>query len=105
MTILECALAFLLIGNGFAFFFSHARRIQDVARIQDVERKLDLVLAHFGIDPTAQVAPSSHVMSLAADPRQRIEAIKAYRMQTGAVVKEAKAVIDKIAASAKGAGA
>jgi len=99
MTIPEYVLAFLLIGNALASFFSHARRIQDV------ERKLNLVLAHFGIDPTAQVAPSSHVMTLAADPRQRIEAIKAYRMQAGAGLKEAAAVIDKIAASAKGAGA
>jgi ribosomal protein L7/L12 len=42
-------------------------------------------------------------MSLAADPKQRIEAIKAYREQTGAGLKEAVAVIDKIA-SAKEAG-
>jgi hypothetical protein len=44
-------------------------------------------------------------MSLAADPQQRIEAIKAYREQTGAGLKEAVAVIDKVAASAKGVGA
>jgi ribosomal protein L7/L12 len=74
-------------------------------RIEEVERKLNLVLTHLGIDPTAQVAASSHVMSLAADPRKRIEAIKAYREQTGAGLKEAVAVIDKIAADANGAGA
>jgi len=90
-------LAFLLIANGLAF--SHARRIQEM------ERKLNLVLTHLGIDPTAHVAPSNHVMSLAADPRKRIEAIKAYREQTGAGLKEAVAVIDKVAASAKGTGA
>jgi len=44
-------------------------------------------------------------MSLAADSRQRIEAIKAYREQTGAGLKEAVAVIDKVAANAKGTGA
>jgi ribosomal protein L7/L12 len=43
-------------------------------------------------------------MSLAADPQQRIEAIKAFRAQTGAGLKEAVAVIDKIAATAKVAG-
>jgi ribosomal protein L7/L12 len=90
-------LACLLIANGLAF--SHTRGIQEL------ERKLNLVLTHLGIDPTAQVAPSSHVIILAADPQQRIEAIKAYREQTGAGLKEAVAVIDKIAASAKGAGA
>jgi len=88
-------LAFLLIAYGLGS--SHTRRIQEL------DRKLNLVLTHLGIHPTAQVAPSSHVMSLAADPKQRIEAIKAYREQTGAGLKEAVAVIDKIA-SAKEAG-
>jgi ribosomal protein L7/L12 len=97
MTIPEYLLAFLLIGNALAFSFGHARRVQDV------ERKLNLVLAHLGIDPTAQAAPSSHVMNLAADPKQRIAAIRAYRAQTGAGLKEAAAVIDKVAASTKGA--
>ena len=98
MTIPDYVLfACLLIANGLAF--SRTRGIQEL------ERKLNLVLTHLGIDPAAQVAPSSHVISLAADPQQRIEAIKAYREQTGAGLKEAVAVIDKIAAGAKGAGA
>lgn len=98
MTIAEYVLVILLSANG-ASLFSHMRRIQEV------ERKLNLVLTHLGIDPNAQVAPSSHVMRLAADPRQRIEAIKAYREQTGAGLKVAAAVIDEIAANAKGKGA
>jgi ribosomal protein L7/L12 len=98
MTISEYVFAFLLSANA-AFFFSHMRHMQEV------ERKLNLVLTHLGIDLNVQVAPSSHVISLAADPQQRIEAIKAYRTQTGAGLKEAVAVIDKIAASEKGAGA
>jgi ribosomal protein L7/L12 len=98
MTTLDYVLlAFLLTGNGFAF--SHMRRIQEL------ERKLNLMLTHLGIDPTARVPPSSHVVSLAKDPRQRIKAIKAYREQTGAGLKEAVAVIDEIAVSTKGAGA
>jgi ribosomal protein L7/L12 len=97
MTIPDIVLvAFLVIANGFAF--SHTRRIQEL------ERKLHLVLTHLGIDPTAQVPPSSQVMSLAADPRKRIQAIKAYREQTGAGIKEAKEVVDKIVASAKNSG-
>jgi ribosomal protein L7/L12 len=98
MTVSEYWLAFLLVGSVIAAFFSHVRRLQDV------ERKLDLVLAHFGIDPTAVVPPSSHVVSLAKDPRQRIAAIRAYRQQTGAGLKAAAAVIEKIAAEAKGIG-
>jgi ribosomal protein L7/L12 len=102
MTISNYALAFFLALNAVAFFFSHSRRIQEV------ERKLNLVLTHLGIDPTAQVdrsalaSPSSHVMSLAADPRRRIDAIKAYREQTGADLKTAMQVVDSVAASAKG---
>jgi ribosomal protein L7/L12 len=87
-------LALLLGGNGFAL--SHMRRIHEL------ERKLDLVLAHLGIDPSARVAPSSHVIDLAADPRKRIEAIKVYREQTGAGLKEAVVVVDEIAANTKG---
>ena len=97
MTIAEYVLIFLFSVNG-AFYFSHTRRIQEV------ERKLNLVLANLGMDPSVRVAASSHVMSLAADPRKRIDAIKAYREQTGAGLKEAMEVVDKIAASAKDAG-
>jgi len=98
MTIIDYVLIFLLSANG-ASLFSHMRRIQEV------ERKVNLVLAHLGIDPNAQVAPSSHVVKLAVDPQRRIEAIKAYRQQTGASLKVAMAVVDKIAASANEAGA
>jgi|ERR1700723_3254920 ribosomal protein L7/L12 len=98
MTITEFVLlAFLVVANGFAF--SHTRRIQEL------ERKINLVLSHLGIDPDAEVPPSSHVIELASDPRQRIAAIKAYRQQTGAALKVAMDVVDKIAASGKEAGA
>lgn len=97
MTVIDFVLlAFLVMVNGLTF--SHTRGIQEL------ERKLNLVLAHLGIDPNAQVAPSNHVISLAKDPKQRIKAIKAYRKQTGAGLKEAMAVIDKVAASAKEGG-
>jgi ribosomal protein L7/L12 len=93
MTLTDCVLlVFVVIANGIAFSYSR--------RIQELERKLNLVLTQLGIDPTARVAPSSHVMSLAADPRKRIEAIKAYRVQTGAGLKEAMEVVDNVAASA-----
>jgi len=99
MTIPEYIFAFLLVANAIGAFVGNARRFQDV------ERKLNLVLAHLGIDPTAQVNPSSDVINLAADPRQRIAAIRAYRLQTGAGLKEAVAVIDRIASGSNGAGA
>jgi ribosomal protein L7/L12 len=96
MTIPNYVLLALLLSANF-LVFSHTRRIQEL------QRKIGLVLTHLGIDPTAQVAPSSHVLSLAADPKQRIKAIKAYREQSGAGLKEAVAVIDKVVAGANGA--
>ena len=97
MTITEYVLIILLSANG-ASLFNHMRRIQEV------ERKLNLVLTHLGIDSSVRIAPSSHVVDLARDPRQRIEAIKAYRAQTGAGLKDAVAVIDEIVANTKGSG-
>jgi ribosomal protein L7/L12 len=99
MTIPGYIFAFLLVANAIGAFVSNARRLQDM------ERKLNLVLAHLGIDPTARVNPSSDVINLAADPRQRIAAIKAYRLQSGAGLKEAVAVIDRIASGSNGASA
>jgi ribosomal protein L7/L12 len=88
-------LAFILTSYAVGFFVTHARRLRDV------ERKLDLIIAHLGIDPmtpmtTTTVTPSSLVVSLAADPKQRIAALKAYRQQTGAGLKEAVVVVDRI---------
>jgi ribosomal protein L7/L12 len=99
MTISEYLVAFLLVVSAIGAAFSHARRLHEV------ERKLNLVLAHLGIDPMAQIIPSGHVISLATDPRQRIAAIRAYRQQSGAGLKEAVAVIDRIAGGSNGAGA
>jgi hypothetical protein len=99
MTIPEYIFAFLLIGGAIGAAFGHGRRLQDV------ERKLNLVLAHLGIDPSAQIIPSSLVISLATDPKQRIAAIRAYRLQSGASLKEAVAVVDRIAGGSNGAGA
>jgi len=69
--------------------------------LQLVDHKLNLALLQLGIDPTAIVTPSNHVIALAIDPKQRIEAIRAYRQQTGANTKAAVAMIDKIASNAK----
>lgn len=98
MTVPEYWLAFLLVGIVIAAFFDHVRRLQMV------ERKLNLVLAHLVIDSTAVVPPSNDVVDLAKDPQQRIAAIRAYRQQTGAGLKEAVAVIEQIAAGTKAAG-
>ena len=87
----EYFFATVMLANVIIWLVDHIRRLRDV------ERKINLLLSHFAIDPNASVAPSSQVLSLASDPARRIEAIKAYRAQTGAGLKEAAAVIDRIA--------
>jgi ribosomal protein L7/L12 len=96
MTIPEYTLAFLLLANVITTYFNNTQRLQDL------ERKLNLLLVHQHIDPTSQVKPSSRVIALAADPQQRIAAIKAYRTETGAGLKDAAAVIDEIASGPNG---
>ena len=91
MTIMEYSLSGFLLATVIAWAVEHSRRLRDV------ERKVTVLLCHFKIDPNSPVEPSSHVHTLALDPEQRIAAIKAYRIQTGAGLREAAAVIDEIA--------
>ena len=96
MTIPEYCLAGLLLATVMVWLADHVRRLRDV------ERKLNLILAHLEIDPKSSVRPSRYVSSLAADPQQRMAAIKAYRSETGAGLKEAASMIEKIASRRDG---
>ena len=64
------------------------------ARLDRVERRLNLLLRHFNIDPAAGSPLSERVKGLADDPARKIEAIKAYREETGAGLAEAKAAVE-----------
>jgi ribosomal protein L7/L12 len=68
------------------------------AQLDKQEAHWQSLLRHLGIDPAELAEPSEKVKALASQPGGRIEAIKAYRQQTGAGLKEAKAVVDKLAA-------
>lgn len=61
----------------------------DLARI---ERKLDLLLDHFGIDHRVPMPAEAqrHI-----DEGQKIRAIKAYREATGAGLKDAKNAVER----------
>ena len=65
-------------------------------RLGDIERKITLLLSHFEIDPTSAVEPSKRIRDLAADPKRHFAAIKAYRRETGANLKDAAEVIDRM---------
>ena len=60
-------------------------------RQRRIERKVDLILKHLGIDPDQGVNPQ--VMEL-VKAGQKIRAIKVYREQTGAGLKEAKEFVE-----------
>jgi ribosomal protein L7/L12 len=68
--------------------------INTTARIRRVERKLNALLKHYGIDPTLRPPLSERVQQLAADPARKIEAIKVYREETGAGLAEAKEAVE-----------
>jgi hypothetical protein len=69
----------------------------DRARLDRLERKLNLIIQHLGIEPPDNL--SERVKELARDPSKKIQAIKVQREETGAGLKEAKdAVEDWIAA-------
>jgi hypothetical protein len=68
-------------------------------RLRGIERKLNALLRHHGVDPTQRLPLSDRVKQLAADPARKIYAIKAYREETGAGLAEAKEAIESFAHS------
>jgi ribosomal protein L7/L12 len=64
-------------------------------RLALIERKLDAVLDHLGIE-----VPEPHLQQVEALLRRgkTIEAIKAYRVATGAGLREAKEAVDRLSA-------
>ncbi len=64
------------------------------ARLSRVEQKLNVLLHQFNIDLTQGLGLSDRVKELAADPSRKIEAIKAYRAETGASLADAKLAVE-----------
>jgi hypothetical protein len=64
------------------------------ARIARIERKLNLLIRHSGIDPLQGLPVSDRVKEIASDPARKIEAIKVYSEETGAGLKEAKDAVE-----------
>ena len=63
----------------------------NLQRLRRIERKVELILSHLGIDPS-QGANQQVIELMKAG--QKIQAIKAYREQTGAGLKEAKDYVE-----------
>ncbi|MGW0683659.1 hypothetical protein ACWD2L_09910 [Streptomyces sp. NPDC002754] len=64
-------------------------------RTARVERKLDLVIEHLGIEAGAAGPPLDRVRELLRDGK-KIPAVKAYREATGAGLVEAKQEVERI---------
>jgi len=62
-------------------------------RLKRLERKVDLILNHLGLDPNQGVSPQ--VMEL-VKAGQKIQAIRMYREQTGAGLKEFKDYVESL---------
>ncbi|MEU4241779.1 hypothetical protein [Actinoplanes sp. NPDC026619] len=68
-------------------------RRSSAAQLAAVQRKLDLVMGHLGI-----ASPEEPEVVRLLENGQMIEAVRAYRKQTGASLLEAKQAVDRIAA-------
>ncbi|GID29974.1 ribosomal protein L7/L12 [Paractinoplanes brasiliensis] len=71
------------------------RTSREAARLAAVERKLDMVMKHLGIEEPVDAADPevlSHLMK-----GEKIHAIKIYRERTGAGLAEAKEAVERLA--------
>ena len=69
-------------------------RRSSATQLAAVQRKLDLVMDHLGITTPEEPEVVRHL-----ENGQAVEAVRAYRKQTGAGLIEAKQAVDRIAAS------
>jgi hypothetical protein len=64
-----------------------------------LEKKVDLILKHLGLeyvdsDPISPEGLSEAVQTIAAEPGRKIEAIRVHRLETGLGLKEAKDAVE-----------
>jgi len=84
----------LVVGTFVMVLLSMFRNSSSVANGNSrLERKVDLILKHLGIDPNQGV--DEKIMEL-MKAGQKIEAIKLYREQTGVGLKEAKDYVESL---------
>jgi ribosomal protein L7/L12 len=114
LAVVDVLLAVCLV---ITLFVILARQKDHAARLERLERKMDLVLRHLGVEDT-QPAPGIQVYSVPAAPApngtlaseivsllargQKIEAIKRYREYTGSGLKEARDAVESIERGQRG---
>ncbi len=85
---LVAAIFVLVLGS-----LATASRTSGDWRLVRLERKVDLILTHLGLDPNQGV--NSEVMDLMKSGN-KIQAIKLHRQQTGVGLKEAKDYVESL---------
>ncbi|KUN99692.1 ribosomal protein L7/L12 [Streptomyces caeruleatus] len=90
---MDIAVLFLVLAAFWGIMTIQSRISQADQRVARVERKLDLVLDHLGLD--AEDPRMGEVLSLVRTDK-KIQAIKVYREITGAGLKEAKDAVDRL---------
>lgn len=90
---MDIAVLFLVLAAFWGIMTIQSRISQADQRVARVERKLDLVLDHLGLD--GEDPRMGEVLSLVRTDK-KIQAIKVYREITGAGLKEAKDAVDRL---------
>ncbi|MBM2620441.1 ribosomal protein L7/L12 [Actinoplanes sp. LDG1-06] len=90
------AIVIAVVGFSLVVASNRAQRTgQKAARLAAIERKLDAVMAHLGIE---EPSPAEDAQVLAHLMRgEKIQAIKVYRERTGAGLAEAKDAVERLA--------
>jgi len=78
---------------GLLWFLSNLSSLSNRGTITRLERKIDLILKHLNIDPDRDVNPQIAELLKAG---QKIQAMKLYRLHSGAGLKEAKDYIESL---------
>jgi len=68
-------------------------------RVQSLEPQMSALQRHLGLTSPPLYSRSDRAKQLAADPKKKIEAIKAFREESGPGVREAKRIIEELIAS------
>jgi ribosomal protein L7/L12 len=77
----------------FIAFLTYSIRVQ--TSLDRINRKIDRIARQLEIDPHQEWQLSDRVKQIAQDPKSKITAIKIYRQETGASLKEAKETIEE----------